>query len=1138
MIDCWYRLMSMDAQNLLDAKVVYHRECYKNTTNKTEMEQSKARYEKSLHNISDSTLTTPKRGRPSEHDIIVDVTPRYSTTTSEPKTLRSQATSYKKELCIICQKEGGKLHKVEFNNTGVRMFDIAKKLPDQQFFIRMNSTPNASDAVANDVQYHLKCWVLAQRVALNSSPTINEVQEMEDIERVLADIEIVNAVTFQLNASSEHVLDMKSINRTYNNFLLVNPDGEETNYKRYLKQLLTEHVPNIVFSRPPARNESERVCSSSSQGKAIETYRNNPDDYNIIFEAAKIVREEVLKHQDWKFTGDFEGFHLPRTLRSLLQWIVFGPNENIDNSPKKKHSVSKSLHNISQIIVKSTKTKRQMDYIPTSEVGFRDSVETPFAVGLALHVHKETRSKKMIDCLSDLDLGITYDKLMKIENEVGNAVMKQISENDGVFLPPTIDLGRPLHFAIDNTDFHNDTPDGKTEFHGTGQIIFQKRGDKSEEHLKIERNINANFKFQHNPFKHLEICYKPTPPVDNFPDFCGIIPTSELDLYQSIDRAWGLCQVLEKDRICSLPTWAAYNSLITDALPVTTCQGLPLYPGAPTDWSNLYAALKIVQGINVLVTRCQKTIVSLDLQLYAKCMQLREKQNINENFIFRLGELHVVFAMLKVIGKYIEGSGLDRLFIEAGIYGPTTLGQIINGKHMKRGMEAYMILYLALYNVYVNNVFQGHEQMLSSFKESMKELYSISYEDTKNFRRCHGSMMDSIESNGVLDIIRESDITLQQQAKFLRNYMVLYENLLLFVRASRQGNWELHLASLNSMVKYFFAHDQINYARLTPLYLATMTELEIKDNQSWNYLKENFSINKSDIPFSAIGSDHGMEQENKAMKVTGGITGLTQKQSALNRFWLVAPVLSSLSEEFCRNNQVKTQNRKQHYQLAGSTNKRISANVNKLLDVIDVFEIDFQSNDSVYNVVSKAVLPEDASSELLRHETIGEGLYHNFITERLKGIQSIWSPLKKRNLPTFKIQAKKLKVKVDGKLVQLKEERILLSRFLITARKRPELDLEECLGNYEFSVVPKSLFTQDGQPLMCTDKAKILHKIEDLANDVAVAGEETESMDQQTSKVIIIDGMAVVNSVHKDADMKTWTVYTFRKFLTILFSSS
>ena len=63
-------------------------------------------------------------------------------------------------------------------------------------------------------------------------------------------------------------------------------------------------------------------------------------------------------------------------------------------------------------------------------------------------------------------------------------------------------------------------------------------------------------------------------------------------------------------------------------------------------------------------------------------MQMRENPDIRNNYIFRLGELHIVFAMIKVLGKYIENIGLDRLFIESGIYGETTLGQIINGKHM------------------------------------------------------------------------------------------------------------------------------------------------------------------------------------------------------------------------------------------------------------------------------------------------------------------------------------------------------------------------------------------------------------------------------------------------------------------------
>ena len=47
-----------------------------------------------------------------------------------------------------------------------------------------------------------------------------------------------------------------------------------------------------------------------------------------------------------------------------------------------------------------------------------------------------------------------------------------------------------------------------------------------------------------------------------------------------------------------------------------------------------------------------------------------------------------------------------------------------------------------------------------------------------------------------------------------------------------------------------------------------------------------------------------------------------------------------------------------------------------------------------------------------------------------------------------------MKKKVGGRLVQLREERSLLYRFFITLRKRPELDLEHCLGKFEFTIVP------------------------------------------------------------------------------------
>ena len=92
---------------------------------------------------------------------------------------------------------------------------------------------------------------------------------------------------------------------------------------------------------------------------------------------------------------------------------------------------------------------------------------------------KETHSKKLTECLTDFGPSISYDKVMKIKNDLGHEVVENISLNHGLFVPPNIQLDIPLHFVIDNIDFKNDTPDSKSEFHGTNPVIFQKNPAKS-----------------------------------------------------------------------------------------------------------------------------------------------------------------------------------------------------------------------------------------------------------------------------------------------------------------------------------------------------------------------------------------------------------------------------------------------------------------------------------------------------------------------------------------------------------------------------------------------------------------------------------------------------------------------------------
>lgn len=111
--------------------------------------------------------------------------------------------------------------------------------------------------------------------------------------------------------------------------------------------------------------------------------------------------------------------------------------------------------------------------------------------------------------------------------------------------------------------------------------------------------------------------------------------------------------------------------------------------------------------------------------------------------------------------------------------------------------------------------------------------------------------------------------------------------------------------------------------------------------------------------------------------------------------------------------------------------------------------------------------------------------------------------------------------------MQLKEDKSLLTRFMITARKRQELDLEYCFGNFEFSVVPKSFFTYDGQPLTCTDKSSILHKIEMLSSEFdadSLFVPPGQLPEEEEYNVVVIDGMALVNQIVKGKDVLTCLV--------------
>ena len=95
----------------------------------------------------------------------------------------------------------------------------------------------------------------------------------------------------------------------------------------------------------------------------------------------------------------------------------------------------------------------------------------------------------------------------------------------------------------------------------------------------------------------------------------------------------------------------------------------------------------------------------------------------------------------------------------------------------------------------------------------------------------HQRIVNAVESMEIMKKMKEFDESQENSPMFMvfRQYMRMVLEMLMFIRAVRTANWELHLKALEIFTKYFFAHDRLNYARMIPLYLAEMKALSNTD---------------------------------------------------------------------------------------------------------------------------------------------------------------------------------------------------------------------------------------------------------------------------------------------------------------------
>ena len=154
-------------------------------------------------------------------------------------------------------------------------------------------------------------------------------------------------------------------------------------------------------------------------------------------------------------------------------------------------------------------------------------------------------------------------------------------------------------------------------------------------------------------------------------------------------------------------------------------------------------------GINAkVVGPDRKTVITLDMGLYKHAKQLQMARSNMNHLVVRPGELHIVMAQLRTIGAYIENSRLDFSWTEADLYGPPTVKQILEVRHVRRrAIEAPVVTTQTLFLLYQEASFEDHPEVISRLTAAAENIRQACVDGSSEiFQQEQAHMVDVIKS--------------------------------------------------------------------------------------------------------------------------------------------------------------------------------------------------------------------------------------------------------------------------------------------------------------------------------------------------------------------------------------------------------
>ncbi|MES9884232.1 MAG: hypothetical protein ABW185_25590, partial [Sedimenticola sp.] len=275
---------------------------------------------------------------------------------------------------------------------------------------------------------------------------------------------------------------------------------------------------------------------------------------------------------------------------------------------------------------------------------------------------------------------------------------------------------------------------------------------------------------------------------------------------------------------------------------------------------------------------------------------------------------------------------------------------------------------------------------IEKFKESVAQGNIIDDQSQEELYERIGNVLSPL-----LYEFREHGRTVSPTFRFWDDFLTKVSlPLKLFLASSRTGNWEANQYAKCCFLPLLFASNRSTYAKYLTTQILGMNRLPIDVECGF---KNGLFVGKlSDGKFNKVWMDYLLEvTQNKALKGTGGIIGLTLRGNALARWFLSRPLTGKYSQTFHKNvcqSSVKDKEKpKLHHSDTKSGRKHYNESCEKMATMfnatfIDPFDVTSHPT-SLVNFGTGVEAPKDIQDDLLHCLEKGDESVKKCVEERL-----------------------------------------------------------------------------------------------------------------------------------------------------------